>query len=277
MDGVKILSIVLVIIFALTIWTMYSVEMLRKEFYADPYLMRAPLLSGKVSVHPSLIKWLKKANVIFVDDMEDSLKWTIYGNGTVRTNDEITFGGDKALNLIPSEGRWGFVEALRLFSPPKRKVMGFAFWWTCYTTNFGYLDFGIEFRNALNDYRKAGEIHIYPFSLPYYRNQEGDLVLFSSESGLPSTYDTTDVGGDVTWHFTAIIIDFEKSEYVSFIVDDAEISMNGIKLYDRVPSEGLSEYNMMEVFFIVSNGDNETSTQCFFDDIIVFNLPESSS
>jgi len=293
MNSVKLLSIMLVVVLILTVWNMYSVETLRRDFAAEAreiksavktvreettietYVVNTPLLSDKVTIHPSLVKWLKKSHVIFVDDMEGALKWTTYGNGTIGIDDEIVFNGEKSLSIVSPEGSWQIMEALRLFSPPKHKVMGFAFWWTCYGTNFGYIDFGIEFRNALNNYRKAGEIYIYSLGLPYYRVENGDIIRFSKDSGLPSSFDTAEVKGDLPWHFTAIIIDFEKSEYVSFLIDDSEVMMNGIKLYDRMPREGPSEYNMMEVFFIVSNGDKGQPAQCFFDDIIVFNLSES--
>lgn len=277
MNGVKILAIVLVVIFGLTMWTVYSVELLGKDFEEEMRLRQLPLYSGKISIHPGLVKHLKNAYVIFVDDMEGGSSWCTYGDGVVEVRRLPAFSGSYSLSLKPSGGNWSFIEALKLFAPPKHKVMGFAFWWTCYGGNFGYLDFGIEFRNALKGYRKAGEIFFYGANIPYYKNKDGELVEFGPESGLPSAFDISYQGRDVSWHFTAIIVDFEKDEYVTLIVDDVEVDMRGIEIYDRVPTEGQAQYNMMEVFVIVSSSGGEQATECLVDDVIVFSLPEKET
>jgi len=276
MKGSKFLTVVIVIIFGLTVWTVYSVETLKWDLKTGARPRTAQMLLGDISIHPNLVKHLKGAYVIFVDDMEGALKWTSYGNGSISREPSVAFNGEASLALETAAKKWTIIEALRLFAPPKYKVMGFAFWWMCYANNFGYLDFGIEFRNGLTGYRRAGEIYVYEFSIPYYRNEVGDLVKFKPESGLPSKYDTSEMGGDLSWHFTAIIIDFEKSEYRTLIIDDTEVDMSGIAIYDRTPKEGLAEHNMMEVFVIASSMLEEKPAKCFIDDVIVFSLPEKA-
>jgi len=258
--------ILLAALLALTLWNAYSIESLRRgvELYEAAYPR------DRVSVHPILLEDLKSSYVIFADGMEGSLKWTKYGSGEIGVTGHTSFGGGSSLMLRTGNGSWVIVEALRLFAPPRRKVVGFGFWWLCYHDNFGYLDFGIEYRNALNDYRKAGEIYVYGTGGVYYKNEAGDLVRFEPAAGLPEAYDLSERGGDWSWHFAAIVVDFEKSEYVKLVLDDKVVDMEGIKIYDRLPKEGPAEYNMMEVFVIASSGGGSGSTECLIDDVIVF-------
>ena len=57
---------------------------------------------------------------------------------------------------------------------------------------------------------------------------------------------------------------------VKLVLDDRVVDMKGIKIYDRLPKEGLAEYNMMEVFVIASSGGGSGSAECLIDDVIVF-------
>ena len=150
MKLLKILTALLAVILALTLWNTYSIESLRRGFEFDGAGHLYTQLG--VSVHPILLEDLKDSYVILADDMEGALKWTKYGSGEIGITSHTSFGGGSSLILRTGNGSWVIVEALRLFAPPRRKVVGFGFWWLCYYHNFGYLDFGIEYRNALNDY-----------------------------------------------------------------------------------------------------------------------------
>ncbi|RLE84802.1 MAG: hypothetical protein DRJ41_02450, partial [Thermoprotei archaeon] len=234
-------------------------------------LLNSVLLS-KVSVHPSALKYLLDARIIFIDGAEGSISWSKYGWGDVTTDKEIVFNDKHSLKLRTVNRSWTIIEALRLFSPPKSKKVGFCFWWAALSENLGYIVFGIEYRNANNNYRKAGEIYIYEHHRPYYKLENGTIVKFSSKTGLPERYDTSQRGGDICWHFVLIIVDFEKDEYVSLIIDDVEVDMRGIKIYDRSTREGMAQSNMMEVFVILSSGTKNASTTAFIDDVIVFSI-----
>lgn len=230
------------------------------------------IILSRVSVHPDALKYLSNAKIIFIDDMGGAIKWSKYGWGNISKDDRTVFNGDSSLKLETSSDLWAIIEALRLFSPPKRKKVGFCFWWTVFSDNFGYIEFGIEYRNANKNYRKAGEVFIYEFHRPFYKAENGSMVEFKPISGFPQRYDTSQKGGDISWHFTMIIIDFEKDEYVTLIIDDVEVNMKGIKIYDRSTKEGMAQSNMMEVFVILSNGTHNRTATAFIDDVVVFSL-----
>lgn len=271
----KIIIICLIILILLCSYLLYNIVEINNNLNKlsnNNINVLNSILVNKVSIHPMALKYLSNSKILFIDGAEGAVSWSKYGWGEVTINDEIVFSGKQSLKLRTINKSWTVIEALKLFSPPKSKKVGFCFWWAVLSENFGYIDFGIEYRNANNNYRKAGEIYIYGYHRPYYRLENGTIVEFSPETGLPVKYDTSQKDGDICWHFVLIIVDFEKDEYTTLIIDDIEVDMRGIKIYDRSTKEGLAENNMMEIFIILSSGVKNASATAFIDDVIVFSI-----
>jgi hypothetical protein len=168
---------------------------------------------------------------------------------------------------------WEVFEILRLVSlnvdnPTKLGRLCLEFTFCPIGQSFGFLDFGIEVRNAYNNYRKAGECVFYPANYLHVKQADGSLIPILES---PTQYDIcNDLNGDIVWHDVKLIVDFSKGRYDSIIFDGVKYDISDIVIYDRA-SEGMAERSQLEIFFIIAN-NNGTQCQCVVDEVILHKL-----
>jgi len=198
--------------------------------------------------------------VLLFDDIEDLLKWMGYGTGTdwvVEKSTTEAFSGSASLHLktrITTPAAGDYVAATRRFALSIGKKLSVELRLRYVSKalvdrimiGFGHYD-GAMYRR--------GWIGFYP--------PEGKWMYFTSGGVMEDIPGAVQRLHEDGWHRVKLVMDFEKSEYVSFQCNELVIDMTGKPI--RVTPDTRDSFTM-----VVIEVWTETAAQAesYFDDIL---------